>query len=106
MTKLLDFLDKQLNTFQTQKRRWMVLSLTVIALIAFIVIEWRDLNDANNMPIWIGILIFMIILSATWWYWTMSLVQKLLDSRRHEYTILKEMYEDIVEIKKDITRLR
>lgn len=106
MTKLLNFLDKKIETIQAQKKRWMGLSILVIALILFFAIEWRDLRDGVNMPIWIAIVIAMTIISATWWYWTMSLVQKLLDSRRVEYIILKDILTDLIEIKKDITTLR
>jgi len=84
----------------------MVLSIFIVFLILFFAVEWRYILESTKWPVWIILSIFMSIISATWWYWTMSLVQKLLDGRKEEYKILREMLDDILEIKKDISSLR
>ncbi len=103
---LLEYLDTRIDSFQRQKRRWMVLSIFIVFLILFFAVEWRYILESTKWPVWIILSIFMSIISATWWYWTMSLVQKLLDGRKEEYKILREMLDDILEIKKDISSLR
>lgn len=106
MNKTLESLSGKISRFEKQKKIWMLLSIFMVVVIIFYALSWTFIERLNNIPLDIAYGTFFLIITASWWYWTMSLVANLLKSKQEEYKILQIILEEVVEVKKDILQLR
>ena len=99
--RLKKHLDK-LHAFDDERRGWLVLSAFVVATVLGIIFEWDHV--VSSKYIWlIGSL--GLVLSVSWWYWTMRLVRHLLESKNDEYQLLTDIVEMVKEVKKEVKNL-
>ena len=96
-------LEKHINKlthFNNRRRSWLFISAFVAVSILGIIFEWHRIES-------IYLLWFVgtsgLIVSITWWYWTMSLIRGLLEFKIEEAEILADIVNDIKDIKKNIT---
>ncbi|NBO28732.1 MAG: hypothetical protein EBV10_05740 [Synechococcaceae bacterium WB6_1A_059] len=61
--------------------------------------------NLKYQPVQFFIFGFFIIVSVIWWYWTMSMIKKLLTMRQLEVKILEDLVKDINQVKKDIQNI-
>lgn len=89
---LLDNLDKQ-------RKLWLRISGFIAVSVLIILYDWNLIYKYN-----LSILVVSLglLVSVAWWYWTMSLIRKLLDTRIREAEILENLSSDIEELKKAI----
>jgi len=106
MNKTLESLSDKISRFEKQKKIWMLLSILMVLIIILYAVSWSFIESLNNIPLDIAYGTFFLCITASWWYWTMSLVANLLKSKQEEYKILQVILEEVVEVKKDISQLR
>ena len=82
---------------------WMYLSITVVAVALALVYGWGKLIAFDSHILWAFISAGTIVVAVAWWYWTMSLIRKLLDIQIDVVDILKELTTDIKDIKVEVT---
>lgn len=97
-TKIKDHTDK-LESIYHQRRVWLYTSALVVILVIGIIVSWFYLSSFNNNLIWWGIISISLIVSATWWYWTMSSIGNLVKSIHTEYQLLNEITLNLNHVK-------
>lgn len=95
-------LDK-LHAFDNERRAWLVLSSFVVVSVLGIIFSWDAVTHSKIIYL-IGTL--GLVLSVTWWYWTMRLVRHLLESKTDEYQLLTEVVEMVRSVQDDVKKLR
>jgi membrane protein YdbS with pleckstrin-like domain len=91
----------QLKTLNTQRKLWLLLSFFVIITILVIVFDWQHIQYYKLE--W-SLVTSGLVLTASWWYWTMKLIRQLIDHKTVEYSVLKEIAGEIKSIKKDVRK--
>ena len=95
-------LDK-LHAFDNERRAWLVLSSFVVVSVLGIILSWDAVTHSKIIYL-VGTL--GLVLSVTWWYWTMRLVRHLLESKTDEYQLLTEVVEMVRSVQDDVKKLR
>ena len=96
--KIKDHTDN-LEVIYHQRRVWLYASALVVISVIGIIVSWFYLSSFNNNLIWWGIISISLIVSVTWWYWTMSAIGNLVRSIHAEYQILNEVSLDLEHVK-------
>jgi hypothetical protein len=102
MVKQLQQHIQQIKQFDKDRIFWLRLSGFVAISILLIILDWTFLGFKT---IHWSLISVGLILSVTWWYWTMKLVKELLNHRLAEIEILTDIIGDIKEIQKDVKKL-
>lgn len=102
MTAIIDKQLKELDKLNQHRKRWLILSALVIISLSFILYDWIFLKEENIL--W-AIGTIGLMLSIAWWYWTMRMIKILISHRFGETEILKDLYQDIKEIRADIKKI-
>lgn len=100
--KLKKHLDK-LHAFDNERRAWLILSAFVVLSVLGIIFSWDAVTHSKTIYL---IASLGLVLSVTWWYWTMRLVRHLLESKTEEYELLSEVVEMVRDVKSDVKKLR
>jgi ABC-type long-subunit fatty acid transport system fused permease/ATPase subunit len=99
----MDKLSRHLNDIKAidkQRRYWLMLSIFVVTMVTYIVIDWNQISN-NQWQLWpIGLM--ALITTIVWWYWTMRVIRTLLNHRQEEVEILQDLVLDIKDIKKNV----
>ena len=98
----LNTIIKSLKKLNSERKVWLTFSLVVCLVILFLIFDW---NCVQTLHLQGYVIAGGLILSVTWWYWTMRLIRIILSHREEEFKILQEIVDDIKLIKKDITDL-
>lgn len=102
MEKTLEKNLSQLNKFNQQRRLWLALSLFVMISIAFIIFDWNHIQ-AYKLEWTMGSI--GLLISASWWYWTMRIIRHLIQHKTDEYQILNDIVAEIKDIKAHVLDL-
>ena len=100
-SRLKKHLDK-LHAFDNERRAWLVLSAFVVIAVLIIILGWDAVTHSKIIYL-VGTI--GLVLSVTWWYWTMRLVRHLLESKTEEYTLLSEIVQMVRDVKNDVKKL-
>ena len=100
-SRLKKHLDK-LHAFDNERRAWLVLSAFVVISVLIIILGWDAVTHSKIIYL-VGTI--GLVLSVTWWYWTMRLVRHLLESKTEEYTLLSEIVQMVRDVKNDVKKL-
>ncbi len=93
---------KILNELDRKRILWLKFSGVVFLAIIVLIIDWAFISNTK----WAALVFSLgLVLSAVWWYWTMSVVRQMVDQRKAESSALIEIIEDIKEIKKNVRDL-
>jgi len=92
----------ELHIIDSQRKGWLVLSAFVAFGILGIVFGWNFVHDSRL--VWVLVSLGLIV-SMTWWYWTMRLVRHLLHYKVTESEILVDLVKDIREIKTEVIKI-
>jgi Na+/melibiose symporter-like transporter len=90
---------KDLNRLNGQRKTWLFLSGFVIVAISILVIDWSGIQHSG---VFWTLGAFGLIVSVSWWYWTMRLIRYLINYRIEESVILHEIVDEIRSVKADI----
>lgn len=82
-----------------QRRLWLYASSVVYVSIICIIILWDYIDSFHSKTLWWGIISISLIISVNWWYWTMHSLDKLVDSIRSEFTLIREISSDLTELR-------
>ena len=99
-SRLKKHLDK-LHAFDNERRAWLVLSAFVVISVLIIILGWDAVTHSKIIYL-VGTI--GLILSVTWWYWTMRLIRYLVHYKTTEAVILQELVEEIHYIKQQVDR--
>lgn len=88
--KIKDHTDK-LELIYYQRRGWLYTSVVVVIAVIGIIVSWFYLSSFNSNLIWWGIISISLIVSATWWCWTMRAIGNLVKAIHTEYQLLNEI---------------
>jgi len=94
-----------IRNYLIQKKSWIRFSIFFVILILLAILEWEQIMNLKYQPVQFFIFGFFIIVSVIWWYWTMSMIKKLLTMRQLEVKILEDLVKDIKQVKKDIQNI-
>ena len=92
---------KELHVIDSQRKGWLVLSAFVAVGIMGVIFGWNFVH--NNHLVWLVVSLGLLI-SMTWWYWTMRLIRHLIHYKTTESQILTELIQDIRSIKSDVQK--
>ena len=92
----------ELEKFNKERIFWMRLSGFVAISILLIVLDWTLLGQHSIHWVLISL---GLVLSVSWWYWTMKMVRTVIDHRVVEVEILANIVTDIKEIREDVKKL-
>ena len=98
---LINFRDN-LITLNNHRKIWMYLSTGVVIAVASLLLLWDKISSVHSNILWIFVASAAVVISITWWYWTMGLVHRLLDIQIDVVDILKELTTDIKDIKVEV----
>ena len=93
---------EKLQNFDRERKSWLVLSAFVAIGAMGIIFGWNAVQ--TNHLIWVVSSLGLVI-AVIWWYWTMRLIQHLIEHKIVESTILQELVEDIRHIKEEVKNL-
>ena len=91
-----------LKKLNSERKVWLTVSSIVCLGILFLIFDW---NCVQTLHLRGYVIAGGLILSVSWWYWTMRLIRIILSHRQEEFEILQQIVDDIKLIKKDITDL-
>jgi len=85
-----------------QRRLWLYASSVVMVGIVGLIFSWDWVSELHSKSVWWVIVSVMLIISINWWYWTMSVIRRMLDHQKVEYDLLSCILNDISLAKEDI----
>lgn len=95
-------ISKNLKLLQSLNRErifWLRISGFVVFSFFLIVFNWTKIVNSDLVWIIVGSGVFICIL---WWYWTMSIIRKLISFKTLETEIMSELITDIKAVRTDI----
>lgn len=85
----------ELTKINYQKKLWYKLSILVLFVIIFIIFEYNFIIDKNLEKYF---LFFGLMLSASWWFWTMKVLSTLIKIKTVQMEILNQIIQNIKQI--------
>jgi len=105
-TELLEKHRVDIELISRQRRKWLFASSVVIVAIVGVIAGWDVVDGLHSAPVWWVVVSAMMLVSANWWYWTMSVMRKFIDHQQIEFALIHELVVDIREIRKDVTDIK
>jgi hypothetical protein len=103
--RLLEQHQLDLEKINKQRRIWLYASSVVVLAVVFLIFGWDWMDDHKTKSIWWVFVTSSLVISVNWWYWTMTVIRRLLVHQSTEYDILADIVDDIKDIKDDVKRL-
>lgn len=103
--KLLEKFKSDIIRLNKQRVQWIAFSLIIFVVVTLIIFFSETINHLHSHSIWYIIGSVGLLLSINWWYWTLTLIQNVLQHQIDTVIILSEITNDVKEIKTDITDL-
>lgn len=90
---------KELNDLNRERIFWLKLSAFMVILAMLTIFNWNYLinTDLIFLVVSVGIIITII-----WWFWTMSIIRKLIGFKTVETEILNDIINNIQDIKENV----
>ena len=102
MVELIKANLETLKAFDQQRKNWLRLSGFVVLVVILIIADWKTITQS----FWGWIAVSMgLTVSVLWWYWTMSIIRKILETKQIESHIIAELVKDIRSIKEDVKNI-
>lgn len=90
---------KLLQSLNRERIFWLRISAFVVFSFFLVVFNWTEILESDLLWIIVGAGVFICIL---WWYWTMSIIRKLISFKTLETEIMSELITDIKAVRTDI----
>ena len=88
-----------------QRQRWLTFSSVIFVGVILIIFFSDTINNLHSNTIWWAIGSVGLLVSVNWWYWTLTLIRRVLQHQIDTVVILNEITNDVKDIKTDITDL-
>ena len=88
-----------------QRRKWLTFSSAIFVGIILVITFTDSINNLHSRSIWWAIGSIGLIISVNWWYWTLTLIRKVLQHQIDVIQILSEITSDVKVIRTDIKDL-
>jgi len=92
--------QKEIDTLNYQRRLWLYGSNLVFILVIVIIYILHD--DKELEFFWWAVGSVGLVISVNWWYWTMRVINTLLNHRDNECIILSEIITEMTDVQKFI----
>lgn len=92
---------KKLEKFNQERIFWLRISGFVSVAVLLILADWNSLKVSDYL--WYFVIAGLLI-AVLWWYWTMRIFRHVLEHRIEEIVILKEIVEDIKDVKQELKK--
>ncbi len=92
---------KNLNRLNNERIFWLKFSSLISLLAILILLTWDYLIISNAIWFVAG---FAIIVTIIWWYWTMTIIRKIIGFKTIETELLGELIKDIRDLKENIRK--
>jgi hypothetical protein len=99
MKSILENHLEELKKINAQRKVWLILSALGCISAGAIIFDATRLEELHIL--W-AITSLGITLAVVWWYWTMSIINKILTHRTNEIAVLIDLYNEVKSIKEDI----
>jgi hypothetical protein len=103
--KLIEKFKLDIIRLNNQRIRWLTFSSLIFTVVILIIFLSEKINDLHSHTIWWVIGSLGLLLSINWWYWTLTLIRRVLQHQIDTVIILSEITNDVKEIKTDINDL-
>lgn len=103
MNELPDY-DTLINLLKKQHQVWVIFSLIIYVIVIVLIILWDVISEIKSMTFWWSAVVFVLILSISWWYWTMDLVMRMIDQHTKTIELLRSITTELKEVRKDLTK--
>lgn len=97
-------LEKQLHELKTidrYRKYWLILSFFVTAVLTGLIFGWNSIHD--HKIVW-ALATLGLSTAVVWWYWTMSIIRRLINHRVEESKLLHDLVMDIRCIKDSVQK--
>jgi hypothetical protein len=91
--------SKKLQAFDWERKGWLIFSFFIAGTSAGIIFSWDRI--VTDHIIWL-VVSLGLLLSISWWYWSMRLVRFVLHYKAEESVVLLDIIEEIRDIKKSV----
>lgn len=106
MKTYLEWSKNQIEQVKIQHVLWIKFSFLFVCLCFFLLLEWEEILLIKDKLLKGGLATIFVTTSIFWWYWTMSLIKKLLCFKEKEIIILDELTKDVKSLKQEIISLK
>lgn len=103
--QLIEKFSLDISRLNNQRIRWLMFSSVIFVIVILIIFFSDKINNLNSHTIWWVIGSLGLLLSINWWYWTLTLIRRVLQHQIDTVIILSEITTDVKEIKIDINEL-
>jgi hypothetical protein len=93
---------KELNQIDSQRKKWLFVSVFVVIAVLAVILDWNYIEQ--HRILWL-VLSLSFTVGVVWWYWTMSIIRQLIGHRIDESSILREIIVDIRSVKTEIKKV-
>lgn len=94
--ELVEKFRQDLESINKQRRVWLLLSSAVFVSIIVVIFSWNYVSDSH---LWWAVGSIGLIIAVNWWYWTMTLVRRLLCHQYNMVNVLEEISTDVKKIR-------
>lgn len=103
--KILKDFNENIKRLKCQKRIWLMFSSLLFLSILLLTLFAEYISKIQSQTFWWSVGIFGLIILFNWWYWTITLVRRVLQYQEYVVIILNEITEDVRDLKSDITEM-
>ena len=103
--ELLEEFQSDMIKLNDQRRRWLTFSSAIFVGLILIITFTESINNLHSQSLWWAIGSIGIIVSVCWWYWTLTLIQRVLHHQFSVIQLLSEITSDVKDIRTDIKDL-
>jgi len=103
--QLISTFKSDIIRLNNQRKRWLVFSSIIFVGVILIIFFSEKINNLHYHSIWWLIGSIGLIVSINWWYWTLTLIRRVLQHQIDTVILLSEITNDVKSIKTDINDL-
>jgi hypothetical protein len=94
--------ELSINEINDRRRRWLYASSLVFFTLVVTIFKWPSISDIHEPSIWWVVVAVLLVVSVNWWYWTLHVINTLLENQRSQIEVLKVIIDNLHEIEHDI----
>ena len=103
--ELLLIFARDIIRLNKQRKYWLIFSSVIFVGVILVIVFSSNINNLHSEAIWWGIGSVGLIVSVNWWYWTLTLVRRVLEHQINMVLLLDEITKDVSDIRIDIRQL-
>ena len=96
---------KDIVRLNRQRKYWLIFSSVIFIGVILVIVFSTNINNLKSEAIWWGIGAVGLVVSVNWWYWTLTLVRRVLEHQIKMVLLLEEITTDVTGIRLDIREL-